>query len=74
MNEAEHLVETQRWLRYAREDLEGAETLLEGRVVVPRHISCLLSNPLRKPLKPFSCFLHSIFPDITILMHCVILY
>ena len=35
MNEAEYLVETQRWLRYAREDLEGAEILLEGRVVVP---------------------------------------
>ena len=37
MNEAEHLMETQRWLRYAREDLAGAETLLEQRVVVPRH-------------------------------------
>ena len=26
MNASEQLVETQRWLRYAREDLEAAET------------------------------------------------
>ena len=42
MNEAEHLVETRRWLRYAREDFEGAETLLEHRVVVP------LMTPLQR--------------------------
>lgn len=41
MNETEHLVETRRWLQYAREDLEGAETLLERHVVVPRHICWL---------------------------------
>ncbi len=37
MSGTEHLTETRRWLRYAREDLEGAETLLEQRAVVPRH-------------------------------------
>jgi len=47
MNEAEHLVETQRWLQYAREDLEGAETLLEGRVVVPRHTYLLACSAIR---------------------------
>jgi hypothetical protein len=35
MNEAEHLVETRRWLRYAHEDLEGAETLLAQSVRSP---------------------------------------
>jgi hypothetical protein len=38
MSETEHLAETRRWLRYACEDLEGAETLLERGVGVPRHI------------------------------------
>jgi hypothetical protein len=43
MNDAEHRVETRRWLRYAREDLESAETLLEHRVIVPRQL-CWLSS------------------------------
>ena len=50
MSEAEHLAETQRWLRYAREDLEGAETLLERRVGVPRHICWLSQQSVEKAL------------------------
>ena len=33
MNDPEHLAEIQRWLRYAREDLEAAETLVEQQTV-----------------------------------------
>lgn len=62
MNEAEHLVETQRWLRYAREDLEGAETLLERRVVVPRHICWLAQQSAEKALKAILVFLAIDFP------------
>jgi HEPN domain-containing protein len=74
MNEAEHLVETQRWLRYAREDLEGAETLLAQRVVVPRHICWLSQQSVEKAIKAILVFLGSIFPGVTILMRCVISY
>ena len=62
MNEAEHLVETQRWLRYAREDLEGAETLLEGRVVVARHICWLAQQSVEKAIKAILVFLTLDFP------------
>ena len=51
MNEAEHLVETRRWLRYAREDLEGAEALLAQRVIIPRHICSLSQQAAEKAIK-----------------------
>ena len=62
MNEAEHRAETQRWLRYAREDCEGAETLLEHRVVVPRHICWLAQQSVEKALKAILVFLALDFP------------
>ena len=62
MNEAEHLMETQRWLRYAREDLAGAETLLEQRVIVPRHICWLAQQAAEKALKAILVFLALDFP------------
>ena len=74
MNEAEHLAETQRWLRYAREDLEGAETLLERCVVVPRHICWLAQQSVEKAMKAILVFSRSTFPGVMTLMRCVILY
>ena len=62
MNEAEHLRETQHWLRYAHEDLAGAETLLEQRVVVPRHICWLAQQSVEKALKAILVFLALDFP------------
>ena len=62
MNKAEHLVETRRWLRYAREDLDGAETLLAQRVVVPRHICWLAQQSVEKALKAILVFLTLDFP------------
>jgi hypothetical protein len=62
MNETEHLAETQRWLRYPREDLEGAETLRERRVVVPRHICWLAQQSVEKALKAILVFLAIDFP------------
>jgi HEPN domain-containing protein len=74
MNEPEHLVETQRWLRYAREDLEGAETLLEQRVVVPRHICWLAQQSVEKAIKAILVFLAIDFPrrhDLDVLRNLV---
>jgi len=62
MNEAEHLVEIRRWLRYAYEDLDGAETLLAQRVVVPRHICWLSQQAVEKALKAILVFLVVDFP------------
>jgi HEPN domain-containing protein len=62
MSEAEHLAETQRWLRYAREDLEGAETLLEHHVGVPRHICWLSQQSVEKAMKAILVFLAIDFP------------
>jgi HEPN domain-containing protein len=63
MNEAEHLVETRRWLRYAREDLEGAEALLAQRVIVPRHICWLSQQAAEKAIKAILVFLALDFPQ-----------
>jgi len=74
MNEAEHLRETQHWLRYAHEDLAGAETLLEQRVVVPRHICWLAQQSAEKALKAILVFLALDFPrrhDLDALRHLV---
>ena len=74
MNEAEHLRETQHWLRYAHEDLAGAETLLEQRVVVPRHIFWLAQRSAEKALKAMLVFLALDFPrrhDLDALRHLV---
>jgi HEPN domain-containing protein len=62
MNEAEHLMETRRWLRYAREDLQGAEMLLVQRGVVPRHICWLAQQAAEKTLKAILVFLTVDFP------------
>jgi len=62
MNDTEHRAETRRWLRYAREDLEGAETLLERRIVVPRHICWLAQQSVEKAIKAICIFLGLDFP------------
>ena len=74
MNAPEHLAETRRWLRYAREDLEGAETLLERRPVVPRHICWLAQQSVEKAMKAMLVFLARDFPrhhDLDTLRHLI---
>ena len=51
MNEAEHLVETRRWLRYAAEDLRGAEALLREGAGEPRHACYNAQQAAEKALK-----------------------
>jgi HEPN domain-containing protein len=62
MGDTEHLAETQRWLRYAREDLEAAEALVEQQTVVPRHICWLAQQAAEKALKAVLVFLGVEFP------------
>jgi HEPN domain-containing protein len=62
MSEAEHLVEARRWLRYAREDLEGAERLLDQAASAPRHVCLLAQQAAEKALKAVLIFLQIEYP------------
>lgn len=62
MSETEQHVETRRWLRYAREDLEAAEALMAQRTFVPRHVCWLAQQAAEKALKAVLVFLEIDFP------------
>ncbi len=51
MSSSELLDEVRRWLRFAREDLEAAETLLNEEGYVPRHVCWLAQQAVEKALK-----------------------
>jgi HEPN domain-containing protein len=51
MSSTELLAEVRRWLRFAREDLNGAETLLADEGFVPRHVCWLAQQAAEKALK-----------------------
>ena len=63
MSDPEWLAEVQRWLRYAREDLTAAETLLhQQHVIAPRHVCWLAQQAAEKALKAVLVFLQIDFP------------
>jgi len=51
MSSTELLAEVRRWLRFAREDLDGAETLLADEGFVPRRVCWLAQQAAEKALK-----------------------
>jgi hypothetical protein len=59
MSDIEQLSEVRRWLRYAREVLEAAETLFAQQSVVPRHL-CIQS--LRSCFHDLERYAASFFP------------
>ena len=62
MNEAEHLVEARRWLRFAREDIEAAEALLAEQTHAARHPCWLAQQAAEKALKAALVFVEIDFP------------
>jgi HEPN domain-containing protein len=62
MSEPEPLAEVRRWLRYAREDLEAAESLLAEETHAPRHPCWLAQQAAEKALKAALVFLEVDFP------------
>ena len=62
MNSPQHLIETSRWLRYAREDLQEAEIILLQRSLFPRHSCWLAQQATEKALKAVLVFLQVKFP------------
>jgi HEPN domain-containing protein len=62
MSEPEHSQEAQRWLRYAREDLSAALSMLEGEDILPRHVCWLAQQAGEKALKAVLIYLQIDFP------------
>jgi HEPN domain-containing protein len=57
MSGAEHHDQVRRWLRYAREDLDGAEATLTRPGAIPRHAGFLAQQAAEKALKAVLVFL-----------------
>ena len=62
MSEAEHIAEVRRWLRYAREDLIAAESLIGKRTIASRHACWVARHAAEKALKAVLVFLQIDFP------------
>lgn len=62
MSSGELLDEVRRWLRFAREDLEAAERLLDEEGCVPRHVCWLAQQAVEKALKGALTSQHLQFP------------
>jgi HEPN domain-containing protein len=62
MSENERVREVGRWLRYAREDLQAAEALIEQPNVAPRHVCWLAQQSAEKAIKAALIFLEIDFP------------
>ena len=62
MSGPDRLLETRRWLRYAREDLEAAEGMLESASILPRHVCWLAQQAAEKAIKAVLVFLQIDFP------------
>jgi HEPN domain-containing protein len=62
MSESEPLQEARRWLRYAREDLEAAEAIVNQAYASPRHACWLAQQAAEKALKAILIFLQVDFP------------
>ena len=62
MNDPDHVAETQRWLRYADEDISAADAMLERAPFPPRHVCWLAQQAAEKALKAALIFLQVDFP------------
>ncbi len=62
MSGPEQRTEALRWLKYAREDLAAAETMLKETAFVPRQACWLAQQSAEKALKAILVFLQIDFP------------
>lgn len=62
MSALERSRDAQRWLRFAREDLEGAESLISREGYMPRHVCWLSQQAAEKALKGALVSLSTEFP------------
>lgn len=52
MSEAEHILETRRWLKYAGEDLHTAQVIINEQTIACRHGVGWRNSPPKNPSKP----------------------
>jgi len=74
MRAADRYAETDRWLRYAEEDLRTAESLLADSHAIPRHACWLAQQSVEKALKAVLISLQIDFPrthDLDVLRNLV---
>jgi HEPN domain-containing protein len=57
MNEAEHILETRRWLKYAGEDLHTAQVIISEPTIACRHVCWLAQQSAEKSIKAILIFL-----------------
>lgn len=62
MSQAEHLLETARWLRSARQDFELARNLLENELALARHICYLAQQAAEQATKAGYVFQETDYP------------
>ena|SRR5437762_3422746 len=62
MNAPEQTAEAQRWLRFAREDLDAAARLANDRGAVPRHACWLAQQAAEKAIKAALIWRSILFP------------
>jgi HEPN domain-containing protein len=57
MREAEHILETRRWLKYASEDLHTAQVIIKEPTIAYRHVCWLAQQSAEKSIKAILIFL-----------------
>ena len=57
MSEAEHILETRRWLKYADEDLHTAQVIIKEPTIAYRHVCWLAQQSVEKSIKAILIFL-----------------
>ncbi len=62
MSESERLAEARRWLRFAQEDLAGADGLQRDPGAIPRHVCWLSQQATEKALKAALIYVGTDFP------------
>ena len=62
MSSPEIVAEVRRWLRFAEEDLEAAESLLRDESFVPRHVCWLSQQAAEKSIKGLLAATQAEFP------------
>jgi HEPN domain-containing protein len=63
-DDADYLAQARRWLRYAVEDLDEAETLVGWPHSAPRHACFFAQQAVEKAIKAVLVFLHIDFPRV----------
>lgn len=57
MSEPEHILETRRWLKFAREDLHAAQVIIKEPTIAYRHVCWLAQQAAEKSIKSILVFL-----------------